>query len=302
MSFELRGNRGKDSLDLKIGVAIALAVHGAILSLALPKSPSAASPPDVIVVHVRFVPPPTEALRPPIHAPLPVPEPVPPPVRASVPPVEAHSQIRPAAPPPRPVALPRAVPPKQMPNALVAMPVAPATPVPPTAQASPMTNAAVTVRESAPTPVVPTTAIAPPLPQPAPPEEKRQPVAAHSDPLPIAPQPREASPEPRAPISPANGEDSGPLVEAQPKYRSNPKPSYPASARRRGQTGVSLLRVSVDADGHPTAVSLERSSGYDALDRAALESVRNWDFQPATKGGKAVASTVFVPVRFSLEN
>jgi len=91
-----------------------------------------------------------------------------------------------------------------------------------------------------------------------------------------------------------------PGVRARPRYRSNPEPIYPASARLRRQEGLVLLRVDVAADGRASGVALEKSSGVSALDEAALEAVRGWEFEPARVGARAVASRIEVPVRFKL--
>jgi protein TonB len=57
----------------------------------------------------------------------------------------------------------------------------------------------------------------------------------------------------------------------------------------------------VQADGLPAEISLNRSSGHPLLDRAALDAVRRWTFEPGRAAGVPVASLVVVPVRFSLE-
>lgn len=85
-----------------------------------------------------------------------------------------------------------------------------------------------------------------------------------------------------------------------PRYRTNPIPEYPIPSRRRREEGIVLLDVAVDADGKPSSISLNRSSGYPLLDRAALDAVRRWTFEPARAGGVPMFSRVVVPVRFSL--
>ena len=84
------------------------------------------------------------------------------------------------------------------------------------------------------------------------------------------------------------------------RYLSNPKPDYPAEARRERQEGVVLVSVEVGADGRAGEVSLGRSSGFPLLDEAAVEAVRRWSFAPAEEAGVPVSSRVEVPVRFSL--
>ncbi len=92
----------------------------------------------------------------------------------------------------------------------------------------------------------------------------------------------------------------GAVVSATPRYRSNPRPDYPIPSLRRGEEGIVLLNVQVGADGTPAAVSLNRSCGHPLLDRAALDAVRRWTFEPARAAGLPVSSSVVIPVRFSL--
>jgi len=49
---------------------------------------------------------------------------------------------------------------------------------------------------------------------------------------------------------------------------------YPSGARLNGWEGKVVLRVVIRADGHLADVRIQKSSGYDELDRAALEAVR----------------------------
>ena len=85
-------------------------------------------------------------------------------------------------------------------------------------------------------------------------------------------------------------------------YLRNPKPSYPAMAQRSGTQGVVLLFVKVSAQGAPLVVTVKKSSGFMLLDKAALKAVRGWRFAPATRGGRAVAAGVEVPIRFILND
>jgi protein TonB len=84
-------------------------------------------------------------------------------------------------------------------------------------------------------------------------------------------------------------------------YAMNPPPTYPAAARRRQQQGTVTVRVLVGADGSVERAEVAESSGFDALDDAALETVRSrWRFVPARRDGLAVESWVLVPIRFAL--
>jgi protein TonB len=89
-------------------------------------------------------------------------------------------------------------------------------------------------------------------------------------------------------------------ISARPRYRTNSTPDYPLSCKRRREEGMVLLNVVVQADGLPAAVSLAQSSGHPLLDKAALDAVRRWTFEPGLAAGVPVSSRVVVPVRFSL--
>lgn len=85
-----------------------------------------------------------------------------------------------------------------------------------------------------------------------------------------------------------------------PNYGINPLPKYPLLAREKGYEGTVYLRVLVRPDGRVERLAVDRSSGYEILDRAAVDSVREWAFFPAKKGGKPVESWVLLPVKFAL--
>jgi periplasmic protein TonB len=81
----------------------------------------------------------------------------------------------------------------------------------------------------------------------------------------------------------------------------NPEPDYPWASRRAGEQGRVVLRVEVSAAGIVEAIEVADSSGHRRLDAAALEAVRQWRFEPARVGDRAIATTVSVPVTFRLE-
>ena len=91
------------------------------------------------------------------------------------------------------------------------------------------------------------------------------------------------------------------IVEAKPMYRVNPRPRYPAMARKRGYTGTVVLEVLVSRNGNVADLRVLSSSGHSILDTAAISSVKNWLFEPAVKGDKKVDMWVNVPIRFEFE-
>lgn len=80
-------------------------------------------------------------------------------------------------------------------------------------------------------------------------------------------------------------------------YSTLAPPRYPVS----GNEGKVLMRLIIGTDGRVTGVVLDRSSGFDDLDQAAMTAARGWRFEPAIEAGRAVVSAVRVPVEFSLD-
>jgi protein TonB len=79
------------------------------------------------------------------------------------------------------------------------------------------------------------------------------------------------------------------------------QPRYPASARRLGIQGTTLLRVFVSTDGRVTDVGVEQTAGHGDLDNAAADAVRRWRFEPARRGEEPVGMWVLLPVEFRLK-
>jgi protein TonB len=124
--------------------------------------------------------------------------------------------------------------------------------------------------------------VAKPVEQPPAPPAPPQPVAAPAPAAPPAPQP----------ITPAS---------ANAGYLHNPAPEYPSVAMRRGWQGTVLLRVHVLANGKPGEIQIQKSSGRDQLDDAALAAVKRWSFVPAKQGDVALDGWVSVPIDFKIK-
>lgn len=128
-----------------------------------------------------------------------------------------------------------------------------------------------------------------------------RPVASVGVSLPGAPTGPAAIPVPETQPPPALlASPRPPATPARPLYRVNPEPPYPATARRRRQEGLVILRLHVTAEGRAAHLQVAQSSGFQSLDEAALVALKSWEFEPARIGAAPVSSEIEVPVRFKL--
>lgn len=109
-------------------------------------------------------------------------------------------------------------------------------------------------------------------------------------------------PSGRARVGPgvARGGGEGVPSFARPLGGYQTTPHYPEAARREGVEGTATLRFEVLASGKVGTVQVQRSAGRADMDRAAVEAIRTWLFEPARRGKEAVAVWVTLPVRFEL--
>lgn len=174
-------------------------------------------------------------------------------------------------------------------------------PAPPAA-AQPPTPTEPPVPAASPTSTEPATATARPQPKHEPlpvPPARPSPVKRAAL---VRPPARDGNGVSDAPTSTSTGIAAGVSRAAQYQLGTpeTPLPEYPWSARRRGREGRVIVRLAVDGDGRPVAVTLVESSGDDSLDRAALETLARWRLMPALHNGRTVASVLEVPIRFVL--
>lgn len=262
---------------LSVGMLLSLAAHGsaaAALALFVGSAVPAGNESQFVVEFVAPAPP--VAAEP---GPTPTPEPAGVAATAPVPDIKPATT---AAPAPVPKAVPVAAPPVPRRTAAQLTPVLQAIRTPAVVeQAAPAAD--VTAGDA--------------------PREQSIPVFGVAAALPDAGTVTTAKAVAAAPLSasamPAAG--SAPPVVTQARFRQTPRPpDYPARARAMEQQGVSVVRALVDTDGRSREIRLWLSSGYDALDRAALAAVRTWQFEAARLGDRPVLAWVEIPVRFEL--
>jgi len=76
-------------------------------------------------------------------------------------------------------------------------------------------------------------------------------------------------------------------------------PNYPFELRRRKVEGSVQLMFVVNEEGRVVDASVEKATNPE-FERAAMDAVRQWKFEPAVRSGKKVPCRMRVPLRFSL--
>jgi len=115
-------------------------------------------------------------------------------------------------------------------------------------------------------------------------------------------QAKDTTPKPAKP--PANESVPAPVYEpgshvSRPKLLHYVEPLFSTKPDEAFVEGTVTISVVVNAQGQPT--DLQVIKGLNAgQDHSAIEAVKQWRFQPGTKGGKPVSVRVNVQVAFHL--
>jgi TonB family protein len=99
----------------------------------------------------------------------------------------------------------------------------------------------------------------------------------------------------RPPWGPGDQPDTIPtMLNAEPPFR------YPAALYAQKVQGNVTLRLYVDERGvlHTDSIKVHETSGYGALDSAAVEGARSLRFAPAKDDGKPIPVSILFPVYF----
>lgn len=89
------------------------------------------------------------------------------------------------------------------------------------------------------------------------------------------------------------------FVDVQPAVKKRANPVYPKTALAAGIEGVVYVRLWVDTEGKVHDVKIIKSEN-DALNQSAIDAARQFEFAPATVGGKPVSVWVSVPFKFKI--
>ncbi len=124
---------------------------------------------------------------------------------------------------------------------------------------------------------------------PAPPEPEAQ-----LRPLAEAPIVAAAPPAPKEPPA------ARPKLIGEVAYARPLSVDYPALSRRLNETGLVIVRVLIDPTGRPAQVLVQKTSGYERLDHAAVAAVKAALFRPYTENGVPAPAYALIPIRFEL--
>ena len=177
--------------------------------------------------------------------------------------------------------------------------VAPAPPVPPPPQPAPRQPPPKPLPKPTPRPAP--APMAPATPDPAPPLAAAitlPPVTSGAPSTATAPSVAEvSSPAPTAAPAPPRVD----LPSSSADYLNNPPPPYPPLSKRMGEQGQVVVRARIEVNGTASQAEIRTSSGFERLDRAALETVKRWRYVPGKRGGVPEAMWFNIPIRFVLD-
>jgi protein TonB len=111
-----------------------------------------------------------------------------------------------------------------------------------------------------------------------------------------------APPAPPAPTAAPAAAPKGPSrTAAVVDFNTCSKPEYPKSSLRNEETGVSTILFKIAADGSVQGASIQKSSGFRDLDKAAMAALSKCRFKAATENGQAVESSQPVQYVWTLD-
>jgi protein TonB len=103
---------------------------------------------------------------------------------------------------------------------------------------------------------------------------------------------------PSAPAPPPPAVVAAPKVLREPQLLSSTRPVYPQAAKQSNVQGSVTVALDIDAKGKVT--NAKPLSGPLLLQQAAVESVRQWKYSPATMDGQPTAAQKVVTIDFRL--
>ncbi len=90
-------------------------------------------------------------------------------------------------------------------------------------------------------------------------------------------------------------------LDEKPVVKKSATPQYPESLRKSGSEGRVILQGIVEKDGSVSHIRVLKSSGYPAMDDAAIEAFQQFEFSPGKVDNEPVRTQVVVPFQFRLK-
>jgi len=98
------------------------------------------------------------------------------------------------------------------------------------------------------------------------------------------------------------GSGEPPPVVAPAQLTRRVAPEYPPAAVRQGVEGFAEVRFTVTAKGTVTDVSIVESTPPDMFDKAAIDAVRRWRYEPRTVDGQPTETQLQVRLQFRMDS
>lgn len=79
-------------------------------------------------------------------------------------------------------------------------------------------------------------------------------------------------------------------------------PDYPTKSVENLEQGIVVVSALIQKNGKVSEVRLEKSSGYELLDKSAMDAVSQWIFEPASLSNQITEAWFKIPIRFQLKS
>lgn len=90
------------------------------------------------------------------------------------------------------------------------------------------------------------------------------------------------------------------LSQGQVQWVRKPSPTYPSISRKLNETGTVVVAVYFNSAGMAKRANVAKSSGFDRLDRAAVDAILHSQITPLAGGNDETTRLFNAPISFSL--
>lgn len=87
-------------------------------------------------------------------------------------------------------------------------------------------------------------------------------------------------------------------VDKPPKLVRQMPPKFPVDAKRKGITGLVVIRCLIGTDGKANKMEIVQSEPAGVFDESAMSTLKYWQFRPGVKEGEMVSTWVKVPFKY----